>query len=83
MPHTREAALASLQTEFLFDADFARLLALNAAIEAPRMGDEGERFAVAAESSNELVRRALASSGEAARLLRDTLGNCAIPMRRK
>ena len=82
MPHTREAALASLQTEFLFDSDLARLLALNTMIEAPRMGEEGERFAVAAESSNELVRRALASSGESARLLRDTLGNCALPLRR-
>ena len=42
MPHTREAALASLQTEFLFDSDLARLLALNTMIEAPRMGEEGE-----------------------------------------
>ena len=82
MPHTREAALASLQTEFLFDSDLARLLALNTMIEAPRMGEEGERFAVAAESSNELVRRALASSGEAARLLRDTIGSYALPLRR-
>ena len=82
MPGSTEATLESLNAEFLLGADLVRLLALNAAIEAPRMGRDGHVPAAAAEASNELVNRALASSEAAARLLRDTIGNCTLPLRR-
>lgn len=82
MTRSREAALESLNAEFLLGADIARLIALNAALEASRAGEDGTAAMATATSSNELVNRALASSGEAARLLRDTLGNCALPLRR-
>ena len=74
-----EATLASLKTDFLASSDIARLVALNAALEAARMGNQGEDYAAEALSADERVRRAIASSGQAATLLRDTLGDCMLP----
>ena len=86
MPDSTQAALDALNAlnaEFLSGADLVRLIALNAALEAPRIGEDGEAFAVTAETSNQMVNRALASSEAAARLLRDTIGNCTLPRRRQ
>ena len=82
MNRSRDTALESLNAEFLLGADMARLIALNAAVEAARMGEDGEACSASAAASNQLVDRALASSEAAARLLRDTIGNCVLPTRR-
>lgn len=82
MPDATQAALDALNAEFLCGADVVRLLALNAALEASRMGEAGEAYADGADTSNQMVNRALASSEAAARLLRDTIGTCTLPSRR-
>lgn len=77
-----EASLADLKADFLRGSDFARLVALNAAIEAARAGGEGEAMAAVAVSSDQRIRRAIESSEHAAKLLRDTLGDCMLPLKR-
>lgn len=81
MPPPSEATLAAIQADFLLRSDLARLLALNAALETPRMGEHGEDCAFAVAASDRRIARAIASSEQAARLLRETIGGCMLPVK--
>ena len=77
-----EASLADLKTDFLRGSDCARLIALNAVIEAARTGAQSEALAAVAVSSDQRIQRAVESSEHAAKLRRDTLGDCMLPLKR-